>query len=175
MWADFIAMLAVAALAFCLVFIAGRFLRRSGRQLQRWIMPATIGISVLAYAVWNEYTWFSRLHNALPEHVVVASTGQRSSPWAPWTYIAPVTARFIAIDTRAIARSEQRPELARTELFLIERWQPTRVVSVAFDCQRQLRADLGNTASLAADGTLSGTQWQSAAEDTALLGIVCRA
>ncbi len=175
MWADFIAMLAVAALAFCLVFIIGRFLRRSGRQLQRWIMPATIGISVLAYSIWNEYTWFDRLQNALPDHVVVASTGQLSAPWAPWTYLAPVTARFIAIDTRNIARSEQRPELAKTDLFLIERWQPTRVVSVAFDCQKQLRADLGSSASLSADGTLNGTQWQSAAQDTALLGLVCKA
>ncbi|MFA5596030.1 MAG: hypothetical protein WCY47_02795 [Pusillimonas sp.] len=175
MWADFIAMLAVAALAFCLVFIAGHFLRRSGRQLPRWIMPAAIGFSVLAYSIWNEYTWFDRLQNALPEQVVVASTGQRSAPWAPWTYIAPVTARFIAIDTRTIARSEQRPELAKTELLLIERWQPTRVVSVAFDCNKQLRADLGNSASLSADGTLNGTQWQSAAQDTALLAIICKA
>lgn len=175
MWADFIAMLAVAALAACLVFILGRFMRRSGRQLQRWVMPAIIGLSVLLYAVWNEYTWYSRIASALPEHIVVASTGQRSAPWAPWTYLAPVTVRFVAVNTQAIARSEIRPELARTELLLIERWQPTRTVAVAFDCHKKLRADLGSSATLSADGRLAGTQWQAADDNTALLQAVCRA
>lgn len=173
MWADFIAMLAVAALAFCLVFIAGHFMRRSGRQLQRWVMPATIGISVLTYAIWNEYTWFDRLQRALPQEIVVAGTGQRSAPWAPWTYLAPVTSRFIAVDNRAIIRSELRPELAKTELLLIERWQPTRTATVAFDCQQKLRADLGPNATLEPDGTLTGTRWQPATDDAGLLRIVC--
>ncbi|MBC2770126.1 hypothetical protein [Pusillimonas minor] len=174
MWADFIAMLAIAALAACIVFIIGRFMRRSGRQLQRWVMPAAIGASVIAYAVWNEYTWFSRLESALPNHIVVVGTGERSAPWAPWTYLAPVTVRFVAVDTQAIARSESRPELARTELYLIERWQPTRTVAVALDCKQQLRADLGGAANLSPDGTLTGAQWQPANDDTALLRAVCR-
>ena len=173
MWADFIAMLAVAALAFCLVFIAGHFMRRSGRQLQRWIMPAAIGISVLAYSIWNEYTWFDRLQRALPEEIVVAGTGQRSAPWAPWTYLAPVTSRFVAVDKRTIIRSELRPELAKTDVLLVERWQPTRTAAVAFDCTQKLRADLGQNATLLPDGTLSGTSWRPAADDAALLNIVC--
>lgn len=175
MWADFIAMLAIAGMAFCMVFIAGRFLKRSGRTLQRWVMPATIGFCVLTYAIWNEYTWFSRLQKALPEHVVVTGTGERSAPWAPWTYLAPVTTRFVAVDTRSLIRSEMRPELVKTGLLLIERWQPTRVVNVAFDCLKGLRADLGNQATLSAEGTLTGAQWQPASEDTRLLRVVCGA
>ena len=175
MWADFIAMLAIAAMAFCLVFITRHFLKRSGRQLQRWVMPASIGLCVLTYAIWNECTWFSRMQKALPEHVVVASTGDRSAPWAPWTYLAPVTARFIAINKDGIIRSELRPELVKTGLLLVERWQPTKVANVAFDCKQRLRADLGPNATLAPDGTLTGTQWQSAADDDAILSVVCKA
>ena len=173
MLGDYIAMLAVGVLAACVVFIIGRFLRRKGRPLPRWIMPFAIGISVITYSVWNEYTWFSRMQTALPAHIVVVGKGERSMPWAPWTYLAPVVSRFVAADTGGITRSEMRPELVRVQVFLVERWQATRTAMVAFDCNKSLRADLSATARLSADGTLTGTQWQPAQNDTALLEVAC--
>ena len=173
MLGDYIAMLAIGILAACIVFIAGRLMRRRGRQLPRWIMPLAIGASIITYSIWNEYTWFNRMQSALPDHVVVVGKGERAMPWAPWSYIAPVTSRFVAADSRGISRSEMRPELVRIQIFLIERWQPTRTAVVAFDCNKKLRADLGNDASLAADGKLTGTQWQSANNDTQLLDVAC--
>ncbi|MAL01464.1 MAG: hypothetical protein CL536_04870 [Alcaligenaceae bacterium] len=173
MLGDYIAMLAIGVLAACIVFILGRLMRRRGRQLPRWIMPFAIGASVITYSVWNEYTWFNRMQSALPDHVVVVGTGERSMPWAPWTYLAPVVSRFVAVDTAGISRSEMRPELVRIQIFLVERWQATRTAIVAFDCNKSLRADLSATARLSADGTLTGTQWQPAQNDTALLEVAC--
>lgn len=173
MLGDYIAMLAIGVLAACIVFILGRLMRRRGRQLPRWIMPFAIGASVITYSVWNEYTWFNRMQSALPDHVVVVGTGERSMPWAPWTYLAPVVSRFVAVDTAGISRSEMRPELVRIQIFLVERWQATRTAVVAFDCNKRLRADLSATARLSAEGTLTGTQWQPAQNDTALLEVAC--
>ncbi len=175
MWVDLLSMVATAALAACLVYIVGRFLRKSQRKLPRWVLPAAIGGTMIAYSVWSEYSWFNRMESALPQNVVVLGTGQRSAPWAPWTYVAPVTVRFVAMNTHAVSRSEQKPNLVRGQLLLVERWQPTRTVTVAFDCTSNLRADLIGTAALAADGTLTGTQWHSVAPGEPALVAACGA
>lgn|SRR5690554_4836422 len=175
MWVDLLSMMAVAALVACLVYILARFMRKSDRKLARWILPAAIGGTMIAYSVWSEYSWFTRMQSALPQNVVVLGTGERSAPWAPWTYLAPITIRFVAMDTNAIARSEQKPNLVRGQLLLVERWQPTRMVTVAFDCASNLRADLGGRATLAADGTLSGTQWQAVGPTEPALIAACNA
>jgi len=174
MWVDLLSMMAAAALAACLVFILGRLLRKSQRNVPRWIMPAAIGCTMIAYSVWSEYSWFARIRTALPQNVVVLSTGQRSAPWAPWTYFAPVTVRFVAMDTHAVSWSEQKPQLVRGRLLLVERWQPTRTVAVAFDCAAHLRAELPGNARLAPDGTLTGARWQAAAPSDPALRAACK-
>ncbi|HUH59433.1 MAG TPA: hypothetical protein VL001_05080 [Candidimonas sp.] len=174
MWVDLLSMLATAALAACLVFILRRALRKSRHALPRWAMPAAMGCTMIAYSVWSEYSWFTRMQSALPPNVVVLGTGQRSVPWAPWTYPAPVTVRFVAMDTRAISRSEKKPELVRGQLLLVERWQPTRTVAVAFNCVSNQRADLVGRAALASDGTLTGAQWHAVAPTEPALKAACK-
>ncbi|SRR5690606_15999663 len=174
MWVDLLSMAAAAVLAACLVFIAGRLLRKTQRKLPRWTMPAAIGCTMIVYSVWSEYSWFARMQSALPQNVVVLSTGERSAPWAPWTYAAPVTVRFVAMDTHAISRSEQKPELVRGRLLLVERWQPTRTVAVAFDCAANLRADLMGSATLAANGVLTGTRWHAVAPGEPAFRAACK-
>jgi hypothetical protein len=175
MWVDLLSMLATAALAACVVFILGRFLRQSKYRLPRWAMPAAMGCTMIAYSVWSEYSWFTRIQSALPTNVVVLGTGQRSVPWAPWTYPAPVTVRFVAMDTRTISRSEQKPDLVRSQLLLVERWQPTRTVTVAFNCASNMRADLVGRAALASDGTLTGAQWHPVPPNEPALKAACEA
>jgi hypothetical protein len=147
MWADFLSMFAVGAFAACMVFIVRRSMNKRGRSMARWVMPAAIGASMITYSIWNEYTW---------------------------TFLKPVTVRFIALDTNARVRSEQRPELIVTELLLVERWQPTRKVSVAFDCAQSKRADLGAGITMRPDGTLLGTHWQSMETNSPMLRAACR-
>jgi hypothetical protein len=174
MWADLLSMIAVGAFAACMVFIVRRSLNKRGRRLPRWIMPAAIGATMITYSIWNEYTWFDRITAGLPDSVEVVGQGQRTAFWAPWTFISPVTVRFIALDTHARARSDQRPDLVLTELLLVERWQPTRKVAVAFDCATGRRADLGKGASVRPDGTLLGSHWESMNADDPMLRAACR-
>src|SRR5690606_1941664 len=100
MWGELVAMAAVGVLAACLVFIFRHRLKRSGRQLPSWITPAVIGAGMMAYSIWNEYSWFGRVTASLPPTVAVVGEGQRRVVWAPWTYVLPVTVRFVALDSR---------------------------------------------------------------------------
>jgi hypothetical protein len=173
MWIDILAMAAVGILAACTLFIIKRSVTRRGRSFPRWILPAAIGAGMIGYSVWNEYTWYDRVTSSLPSTVAVMGHGERSAPWAPWTYIWPVTVRFIAMDARQRLESEVRTGLYVTELLLVERWQPTRRVPVAFDCQNGRRADLLGGARIDAQGLLVGAQWQSMDVDSPMLRAAC--
>jgi hypothetical protein len=174
MWADLISLAAVGVLAACLLFIIRHTLKRRGRNLPRWIMPAVVGASMMGYSVWNEYSWFGRITSSLPSTVAIVGRGERSAFWAPWTYTMPVTVRFVALDSRVRVQSEQRPGLVLTELLLVERWQPTRRVPVAFDCHEARRADLVGGARIEPDGTLEGARWQAMEPDSPMMRLVCQ-
>ncbi len=174
MWVDLLSMAAIGIFAACLVFIIKHLLRRRGKSAPRWAMPAVIGLTMIGYSVWNEYTWFDRITSALPPTVEIVGKGQRSAFWAPWTYLQPVTVRFIALDTRARIQSTERPGLVLSELLLVERWQPTRSVPMAFDCHHGRQATLAGGARIDADGTLEGAQWQAVAADSPALRVACR-
>jgi len=173
MWLDNLSMIAVGILAACIVFVIRRTLGARSGRLPRWLMPAAIGASMIAYSIWNEYSWFDRVAADLPPTVAIVSEGERSAPWAPWTYIWPVKIRFAAMDTRVRVASDARPGLIVTELLLVERWRPTRRVPMAFDCHYDRRADLLEGARVEADGRLQGTQWVTMEPDSPLLLTAC--
>lgn len=173
MWVDLLSMLATGALTACFVFIVTRTLRKRGITVPRWVMPALIGASMITYSIWSEYTWFDRVEASLPHQVVVISTGERSVPWAPWTYLAPVTIRFVALDGTQLQTSEERPGLIRTRLLLVERWGPTHTVHIAVDCPSHRWASLPPGASINADGTLTGSNWQEIMSSDPLYKAAC--
>lgn len=173
MWVDLISMAAVGILSACILYVIRRSVARQGRRLPRWMFPILIGSSMIGYSIWNEYSWFDRITAQLPPAVAVVGQGQRSDAWAPWTYLWPVTTRFIAMDTRQRVMSSQRPGLVVTELLLVERWQPTRKVQLAFDCHKRQRADLPGSARIEADGTLQGSQWQAVTPEDPMLRAAC--
>ncbi|MDS1140630.1 hypothetical protein RE432_09285 [Pusillimonas sp. SM2304] len=174
MWVDLISMAAVGILVACMVFIIRRSLAKRGRTPPRWILPAAIGAGMISYSVWNEYTWFGRITAGLPSGVAVVAQGERSAVWAPWTYLHPVTIRFIALDTRARVESEHQAGLVVTELLLVERWQRTRRVPVAFDCHRASRADLLGDTHLTSTGKLENARWQAMKSDDPMLLAACQ-
>lgn len=175
MWVDLLSMAAIGIFAACLIYIVRHTMRRAGRSAPRWLMPAVIGASMIGYSVWNEYSWFDRISSALPPSVAVVGTGARSAFWAPWTYVRPVTVRFMAMDTRNRVESAERPGLVVTEVLLVERWHPTRSIPMAFDCRQKLGADLIGGAHIDANGGLEGAQWQSLDADSPVLRAACGA
>ena len=166
MLSDFVATIAAGAGVACVVFIANHLSGRlTGRTLAKWVMPASIGAAMLAYSVWNEYTWYPRMRAALAEGVVVASAPEDRVMYRPWSYLFPTVSRFIAVDRAGAVRSPSNPQIFATSAVVFQRWQPERRIPQAFDCVRRGRADLIGGATLSADGTLRGTTWQEVEGD----------
>lgn len=171
---DFLAMIAAGAGVAGLVLIVGRLTGWiSGQRLPRWVLPATIGLAMLSFSLWNEYSWYGRVQAALPAGLTVVTPLAETSPMRPWTYAWPLVTRFVALDQAGISHSAERPELVRTQALFVQRWQPSRSLSVAFDCGAGRRAELGPGASLAADGQLSGTRWQELDRADPMLVLAC--
>jgi hypothetical protein len=166
MLTDFIATIASGAGVACIVIIANHLSSRmTGQKLPKWVMPAGIGLAMLSFSVWNEYSWFSRMRAALPEGVVVASAPTDRAMYRPWSYLFPSVSRFIAVDGANAARSASDPQVFAANAVVFQRWQPERRIPQAFDCARRARADLMDGATLSADGTLTGAEWVQAADD----------
>jgi hypothetical protein len=173
MLTDFISTIAAGAGVACIIFIAnhlsGRF---SGRKLPTWVLPAAIGLAMLGYSIWNEYTWFPRMRDALPEGVVVASAPTERAMYRPWSYLFPSVSRFIAVDRATAARSTSEPQVFVANAVVFQRWQPERRIPQAFDCANNARADLMDGATLSTDGVLKGAEWQKA-DDDPLVAAAC--
>lgn len=169
---DFITMMAAGVFALIVVFAARHALKKAtGRVLPKWVMPVCAGLAMLATAVRAEYRWFPDFRAQMPASVVVVQQGAESALWRPWTYLAPIVTRFVALDRAQITRPA--PGIAQTDLLLIARWQPLQVVPVAYDCAKGARADLFGGATVNPDGTTSGPAWLPLAADDAGLKAAC--
>lgn len=144
------------------------------RRLPQWIVPAAAGAGMLLMAIWFEYSWFERTTGTFPEGVAVASTHQARSWYRPWTYVAPLTNRLIAVDHRADRRHADRPGQVMTRVVLAGRWEPTRQFGVVFDCTARRRADLLDGVELGADGNLRNADWRQLGDDDPVLREACR-
>lgn len=153
---DMIATLAAGAALCCAALIARHL---SGGRLPKWLLPASFGLGMLLFSVWNEYTWHDRATDALPPEVIILTSPADRVPYRPWTYIFPVSTRFAALDRRVLQRSETNPDLLRVDAMVVQRWSPTVRIPLAFDCAAGRRAELIEGATLAPDGTLTGADW----------------
>ena len=167
---DFIA---AAAAGFGLAGIAMLLRHLTRGLLPRWIVPLTAGVGMFGYAVWNEYTWFDRVTGAFGEGVVVVSAPSESQFYRPWTYVKPLTLRFVAWDGVNVLRSTEVPGLLQGDAVIVHRWQETQRVRMAFDCVAGRQVTLMEGASLAPDGTLTNAKWQEAAADDPLQPVAC--
>ncbi|ANH08647.1 hypothetical protein [Shinella sp. HZN7] len=167
-------LIAAVVAGVALAGIAMALRRLTGGLLPKWLVPAAAGIGILGYSVWSEYSWFSRSVAAQPNGVVVAWHNGESAPWRPWSYLAPVTTRFTAVDTRSIQRHPDFPDQRIVGLRLAARWQPSTLVKVAFDCAGNKRADLsGGNVSIGANGGIENAAWIDLAPDDAVLRAAC--
>jgi hypothetical protein len=143
------------------VLILGWVLRRvAGVILPRWIVPASAGVAMLGFSIWNEYSWFDRVSAQIAPPVVVAIAPVERGLLRPWTYLHPITLRFVAADLGRIAVSSADPALRVIPVFVVERWSPTRGLTVAVDCAAGRRADLPEGDAAGADVALSTVAWQ---------------
>lgn len=160
---DVLGMLIVGVGATAVLYAALHALRKAGITAPGWALPAGIGAAMLCFTVWNEYTWFPRVRDQLPDHVQVLNTGAGGKAWRPWTFVIPMVTRFTAIEPHSDQQVKDEP--TRVRILLVERWQPTRFVTLDFDC------DAGRQRMVAGNGTEQG--WQAVAQDDPVLVAAC--
>jgi len=132
--------------------------RKAGLSPAPWLLPAGIGLSMVMYSVWNDYAWYSRAVERLPQGAQVLLVGRASQPWAPWTYLAPVEVRFAALDPGQIREAEGGTRQA--PIMLVERRGQTVIVPQVFDCAAgRIRPARG--------------EWAPAAQDDPAFAAVC--
>jgi hypothetical protein len=147
--------------------------RLSGGRLPKWLTPAAAGAAMIAFAIWSEYSWFSRTTAALPDSFVVVSQNNSSAPWRPWTYLRPMTDRFAAVDIASIRRNEALPDLRLADTYFWARWAAVNRLTVAIDCAAHRRAPIVEGVTLADDGAILGADWVAVPSDDPTLAAVC--
>lgn len=156
---DVIGAVAVAIGAAATLYAALHLLRRLGVTAPRWVLPAGIGLSMIAYSVWSDYAWFGRAADRLPAGSEIVLKGTARLGWAPWTYLAPVVVRFAAIDPATT--TTDAAGIRRAAITLVERRGPTLVVPQEFDCARRMIRPVRG-------------EWAGAPADDPAFAAVCR-
>ena len=137
-------------------------------SLPRWLVPVGAGAAMLAATISSEYGWYGRTSAALPEGILVAETVPSTAPWRPWTYVFPMTGRFVAVDTRKMQANLETPQMYLTDLYFFGRWQPLTQVEIMIDCAGNRRAD-------PARDDNSAPVWREVGADDAIVRTVCEA
>lgn len=145
----------------------------TGKRLPKWIIPIAAGAGMIAMTISNEYTWFDRTAERLPEGVEIANTVDEQSWLRPWTQIWPYTKRFVAVDTATARRNENLPDQRMADLYFFGRWSPVNQAPMLFDCAGARSALLIDGAEFAADGTVANADWEAMPEDDPILKLVC--
>lgn len=161
---DVLGMLIVGLGAAAVLYAALHALRKAGIATPKWALPGGIGAAMLLFTIWNEYTWFPRVRDQLPDHVQVLDTGAGGKAWRPWTFVIPMVTRFTAVEQPS-ARQVTDGEPTRVRILLVERWQPTRFVTLDIDCTAERQR------MVAGNGTAQG--WQAVAGNDPVLVATC--
>lgn len=136
-------------------------------RLPKWAMPVAAGLAMIGVGVANEYSWGDRTKAALPEGVEIVSSVDQKNWWRPWTYIAPQTTRFAAIDTQTFKTNPKADSVKLVDLYVFARWQPPAKVPQLIDCATGMRADATSNAL----NDPAAAAWLEA--EAEWLGVVC--
>ena len=145
----------------------------TGRRLPKWVMPVAAGLGMISMTVSNEYTWFDRTAERLPDGVEIAMTVEEQGWLRPWTQIWPYTKRFVAVDIATTRRNENLPEQRLADLYFFGRWSPVNQTPMLFDCAGGRSALLIDGADFAADGSVVDADWQRMPDGDPILKLVC--
>ena len=145
----------------------------TGRRLPKWIMPVAAGLGMLGMTVTNEYTWFDRTAERLPDGVTIAMTVDEQSWFRPWTQLWPYTKRFVAVDSGTPRKNKNLPDQRLADLYFFGRWSPVNQAPMLFDCAEARSALLIDGATFTDDGTVTDADWKSMPKGDPILKLVC--
>ncbi|NJM82885.1 MAG: hypothetical protein HC844_10645 [Tabrizicola sp.] len=147
--------------AITLGLIAWALRRHLGERMPKWSVPLAAGLGLIGFTVWSEYDWFGRVSGKLPPGIEVVWHADEAQPLRPWTYLAPITTRFTAIDARQPVVHPTIASLRIVQLYNFARWRPVEDAMMAVDCAGDRRVMLVQGAEITAEGQLVGAEWQS--------------
>jgi hypothetical protein len=149
-------------------------LRRWFKGLPKWFVSVSAGVGLIGTTVWLEYDWFNRVSAELPAGFAVVDAMATANPLRPWTYLAPITTRFGAVDTAKAARHPQRPEMVIVPVYAFARWQNPQNALLVFDCAGKRRVTVADGVNIDADGVLTGAEWTTLDESDELQQVACK-
>jgi hypothetical protein len=162
----------VAAITLGLMVWALR--RHFGERMPKWSVPFAAALGLIGFTVWSEYDWFARVSGALPDGVEVVSQAAEAQPLRPWTYLAPITTRFVALNLREISVHPKVPTLRVVQVYSFARWRPVEDAMMAVDCAGGRRVMLTEGVSITPEGALTGAEWQPAEAGDMVQAAACR-
>lgn len=145
----------------------------TGKRLPKWVMPIAAGAGMIGMTISNEYTWFGRTAERLPDGVQIALMVEEQSWTRPWTQVWPYTKRFSAVDTGTARTNENLPDQHLADVYFFGRWSPVNLAPMLFDCAGSRSALLIDGAEFEQDGSVSNVEWQSMSNDDPFLALVC--
>lgn len=109
------------------------FLRKIIKRLPKWLIPCFAGIAMLAMQISSEYYWYPNSLKQLPQESHIIAHNDEKQWWRPWTYIFPVTDRFIAIDTTNLKK--QGDDNIHALLYFITRFEAAHTAIIEINCK----------------------------------------
>ena len=163
----FLELLAVIIAGFAGAGVMMLVAKLAGNRLPRWLVPVAAGAAMLGTTISSEYSWFSRTAGNMPDGLEVVQTVESTALYRPWTYLAPYTDRFVAVDTENIRENAEQADLFLANLYFFGRWTTVQSVEVMVNCQTGERAD-------PALGDGSPPVWRDVPLDDPIVTGVCR-
>jgi len=172
MFVELIATLVAGLAGAGLVMLINRLL---GGRLPRWFAPVAAGAAMLVTTIANEYGWYERTRNTLPDEVIVAQTVENQTFYRPWTYVVPFVERFVAVDMASLQTHPAQPGLRLVETYFFGRWSPVNKLPVLADCTALRRAPLIDGVGFDDSGVISGVTWTHVSAEDPIVATVCGA
>lgn len=149
--------------------------RLTGSRLPKWAVTVAGGVGLIGTTIYLEYDWFNRVSAELPDGVEVVWQAEEVMTLRPWTLVAPITTKFIAMDVRQIVRHPNNDDLRMAKVFNFGRWRPVTDALMVFDCAQHRQILISEGVEITGDGTLKGAEWVKASDGDRFQTAACRA
>lgn len=145
----------------------------TGGRLPKWAMPVGAGLAMIGTTVANEYAWFERTKNLLPEGMNVIMQVENRSAFRPWTYVVPFVERFAAIDEQSLRTHGQKTDLRMVDIVFMGRWAAPEKMVVLADCAQSRRAPVVDGTGFLDSGEVTGVNWLDVPASDTMLNAIC--
>ncbi|MEM8554920.1 MAG: hypothetical protein AAGF71_08870 [Pseudomonadota bacterium] len=145
----------------------------TGQRLPRWTTPTAAGAVMIFVAIWSEYTWYDRTVNNLPDGLAIADVDEVQQFYRPWTYIAPMTNQFSAVDVGTMRTNDDFPDKKIADVYVMGRWRAVTSFPVLFDCGGNRRGLMSPEVDFTDEGDVTGVLWADVTTTDPMLSAAC--